>query len=120
MARAYAGSGGTLYADDAAPFLLRGNSAFRAQLPQVLRLRDRLVATGLPVNRLVMGGTPTFPVWAKMELPGMQCSPGTFVLYDRGYGAKYAELSGFQPAALVVSRVVSKPPRRRRHLPETR
>jgi D-serine deaminase-like pyridoxal phosphate-dependent protein len=39
----------------------------------------------------------------------MQCSPGTFVLYDQGYGSKYAEMSGFQPAALVVSRVVSKP-----------
>jgi D-serine deaminase-like pyridoxal phosphate-dependent protein len=63
----------------------------------------------LPVPRIVCGGTPTFPVWAKLEFPGQQCSPGTFVLYDQGYGSKYAELSGFTPAALVVTRVVSKP-----------
>ena len=84
-------------------------AAVKALIAPVLEMRHAIEAKGFPVPRLICGGTPTFPVWAKIELPGMQCSPGTFVLYDQGYGAKYAELSGFQPAALVVTRVISKP-----------
>jgi D-threonine aldolase len=84
-------------------------AAVKTLIGPVLDMRKAIEAKGLPVPRLICGGTPTFPVWAKIELPGMQCSPGTFVLYDQGYGSKYAELSGFTPAALVVSRVVSKP-----------
>jgi len=89
--------------------LAERESAVKALIGPVLEMRKALEAKGVPVPRLICGGTPTFPVWAKTELPGMQCSPGTFVLYDLGYGAKYPELSGFVPAALVVSRVVSKP-----------
>jgi D-serine deaminase-like pyridoxal phosphate-dependent protein len=84
-------------------------AAVKALLAPVLELRKTVEAKGLPVPRMVCGGTPTFPIWAKMELPGLQCSPGTYVLYDLGYGSKYPELAGFQPAALVVSRVISKP-----------
>ena len=84
-------------------------AAVKALLGPVLDLRKAVEGKGLPVPRVVCGGTPTFPVWAKLEFPGQQCSPGTFVLYDQGYGAKYADLSGFVPAALVVTRVVSKP-----------
>jgi D-threonine aldolase len=89
--------------------LAERETAVKALLAPVLELRKSVEAKGLPVPRMVCGGTPTFPIWAKMELPGLQCSPGTFVLYDLGYGSKYPELSGFQPAALVVSRVISKP-----------
>src|SRR6476469_9595855 len=89
--------------------LAEREAAVKALIGPVLDLRKAVEAKSWPVPRLVCGGTPTFPIWAKMELPGQQCSPGTFVLYDQGYGAKYVELSGFTPAALVVSRVVSKP-----------
>jgi D-serine deaminase-like pyridoxal phosphate-dependent protein len=75
----------------------------------VLEFRRTLEAQGAPVQRIVVGGTPSFPFWAKIEQPGIQCSPGTFVLYDQGYGVKYEELATFQPAALVVTRVISKP-----------
>jgi D-serine deaminase-like pyridoxal phosphate-dependent protein len=84
-------------------------ASVKALIGPVLELRKLVESKGLPVARVICGGTPTFPVWAKIEFPGQQCSPGTFVLYDQGYGAKYAELSGFKPAALVISRVVSKP-----------
>jgi D-serine deaminase-like pyridoxal phosphate-dependent protein len=84
-------------------------TAVKALIGPVLEWRKTVEAKGLPVPRMICGGTPTFPIWAKLEFPGQQCSPGTFVLYDQGYGAKYAELSGFTPAALVVSRVISKP-----------
>ena len=89
--------------------LAEREAAVKALIAPVLEMRKTLEVQCFPVARLICGGTPTFPIWAKIELPGMQCSPGTFVLYDQGYGAKYAELSGFQPAALVVSRVISKP-----------
>ena len=84
-------------------------AAVKALIAPVLDLRKAVEAKGLPVPRLICGGTPSFPVWAKMEFPGLVCSPGTYVLYDHGYGAKYPELRGFTPAALVVTRVVSKP-----------
>ncbi|HEX3146557.1 MAG TPA: D-TA family PLP-dependent enzyme [Gemmataceae bacterium] len=89
--------------------LAEREAAVKRLIAPVLEMREQLESADLPVARLVCGGTPTFPVWSKIELPGMQCSPGTFVLYDQGYGAKYSEMSGFQPAALVVSRVISKP-----------
>lgn len=56
--------------------------------------------------QIVAGGTPTFPIYAKET--DFDCSPGTFVLWDKGYQDAYAEQS-FLPAALVVSRVVSHP-----------
>jgi D-serine deaminase-like pyridoxal phosphate-dependent protein len=64
---------------------------------------------GLAVPRVVCGGTPTFPVWARMNFPGLECSPGTFVLHDHGYGSKYRDMSGLTPAAVLVTRVVSRP-----------
>ena len=42
-----------------------------------------------------------------MTLPGLECSPGTFFLNDHGYGSKFADLSGFTPAALLLTRVMS-------------
>ena len=71
-------------------------------------LRDRLLADGLAVPRLVLGGTPTFPIHAGVTTPGAECSPGTCVLHDGGYGSKFPDLP-FTPAALLFTRVVSKP-----------
>ncbi|WP_020471624.1 D-TA family PLP-dependent enzyme [Zavarzinella formosa] len=84
-------------------------AAVRDLIAPVLSLRKQVEAKGIPVPRIICGGTPTFTVWAKMDFPGLQCSPGTFVLYDNGYGSKYKELSGLTPAAVVVSRLISKP-----------
>jgi D-serine deaminase-like pyridoxal phosphate-dependent protein len=55
---------------------------------------------------IVAGGTPTFPVHAAR--PGVECSPGTFIYWDGGYGRAFVEQQ-FEPAALVLSRVVSLP-----------
>ncbi|OAI45847.1 threonine aldolase [Planctomycetaceae bacterium SCGC AG-212-F19] len=77
-------------------------------LEPVLELRDTLLKRGLPVERIVGGGTPTFPVWARLDLPGLECSPGTCVLHDHGYGSKFNEMK-FTPAALLLSRVISRP-----------
>lgn len=84
-------------------------AAVDALLVPVFAMRKALEAKGIPVPRLVCGGTPTFSIWAKMDFPGLECSPGTFVLYDNGYGSKFADLKGLIPAALLVTRVISRP-----------
>ncbi len=89
-------------------FTERQTAALRALQP-VLALRETLEKTGLPVPRLVLGGTPTFPVYANLDLPGLELSPGTCFLHDHGYGAKFADLAGFTPAAVMLTRVVSRP-----------
>jgi D-serine deaminase-like pyridoxal phosphate-dependent protein len=77
-----------------------------AALAPVRTLREELLKAGLPVPRVVAGGTPTFPIHARH--PDVECSPGTCVLWDAGYGANCPDLE-FLNAALVLTRVVSKP-----------
>lgn len=77
-------------------------------LEAIHQLRDRILAHGLPVPRLVLGGTPTFPVHAGVTTPGSECSPGTCVLHDASYADKFPDLP-FTPAALLLTRVVSQP-----------
>jgi D-threonine aldolase len=72
----------------------------------VTRLRDDLISAGLPVPRLVAGGTPTFPIHARRD--GVESSPGTCLFWDAGYAAKLPDMD-FLVAALVFTRVVSKP-----------
>jgi D-serine deaminase-like pyridoxal phosphate-dependent protein len=74
----------------------------------VIAFRDRLAASGLPVPRLVMGGTPTFPIHGASREPGVECSPGTVVYHDYNYSKRYPDLP-FTPAALLLTRVVSRP-----------
>lgn len=88
---------------------LEREAAVKRQLPPVLAFRAALEQKGLPVPRLVAGGTPTFPVFARMDLPGLECAPGTCFLHDHGYGTRFPDLSGFTPAALLLTRVISRP-----------
>lgn len=55
---------------------------------------------------VIAGGTPAFTSHAS-EIERI-CSPGTCVLWDWGYGDKFAE-QPFEYAAVVLSRVISKP-----------
>ncbi|MGH9159066.1 MAG: D-TA family PLP-dependent enzyme [Vicinamibacteraceae bacterium] len=72
----------------------------------VQALRAELVAAGLPVPAVVAGGSPTFPVHARR--PDVECSPGTVVFWDLGYTRSLPDLD-FLPAALLLTRVISKP-----------
>ena len=72
----------------------------------VAALRRTLLKSGLPVPRIVAGGTPTFPMHARRD--GVECSPGTCIFWDAGYASKLPDLE-FLPAALLLTRVVSKP-----------
>ena len=55
---------------------------------------------------VVSGGSPSFSIHAKRET--VQCSPGTFIYWDKGYGDLCAE-QPFKHAALLVTRVISLP-----------
>jgi D-serine deaminase-like pyridoxal phosphate-dependent protein len=54
---------------------------------------------------IIAGGSPTFPIHAGRAFD-IQCSPGTFVYWDKGYGDAFPD-QPFLPAALVVTRVIS-------------
>lgn len=77
-----------------------------AAFEEVLKLSRELKKTGLNVETIVAGGTPTFPIHALRM--GVECSPGTCVLNDFGYRNKFADLD-FLLAAAILTRVVSKP-----------
>jgi D-serine deaminase-like pyridoxal phosphate-dependent protein len=84
-------------------------AAVQQQIQPVLAMRDSLQKKGLPVPAIVAGGTPTFSIYAKMTVPGLECSPGTCVLHDDGYGTRFTDLAGFIPAALLLTRVIGRP-----------
>ncbi len=89
------------------------NEAVNQLWQPVVRMVTELKAEGLSIPKLVCGGTPTFPVFSRLGLASsdlhIECSPGTCVLSDFNYGRSYADMSGFQPAAVLLTRVISKP-----------
>ncbi|WP_428331267.1 D-TA family PLP-dependent enzyme [Mucilaginibacter sp.] len=72
----------------------------------VLKLQSAIKEEGFPEPIIIAGGSPTFPIHAKRK--AIECSPGTFVYWDKGYETMLSE-QPFLPAALVVTRVISKP-----------
>ena len=72
----------------------------------VAALRDQLRALNLSVETIIAGGTPTFPFHARRE--DVECSPGTCVLWDFGSSSRFRDLD-FLHAAVVLTRVISKP-----------
>lgn len=72
----------------------------------VKRLQQYIKGKGYPEPVIIAGGSPTFPIYAKRG--DVECSPGTFIYWDRGYSLICAE-QPFLTAALVVSRVISLP-----------
>jgi D-serine deaminase-like pyridoxal phosphate-dependent protein len=62
----------------------------------------------LPLPRIVAGGTGSFPIYAEMDEPRIELSPGTVVFHDSGYGETFPDLR-FVPAALLLTRVISRP-----------
>lgn len=70
----------------------------------IQQLRDSVINNGHTVPVIVAGGTPTFPFYAGQ--PDIECSPGTFILWDKGYQDAFQE-QDYLTAALVVTRVIS-------------
>lgn len=75
-------------------------------MAQVDALRARLLAAGLPVPRVVAGGTPTFPVHALRD--DVELGPGTAVYWDASYTEKLPDMD-YLNAAMLLGRVISKP-----------
>ncbi|MBB72878.1 MAG: threonine aldolase [Planctomycetaceae bacterium] len=70
--------------------------------------RDELVRSGHPVPRIVAGGTGSFPIFSEISDATIELSPGTCVFHDTGYEENFPDLE-FQQAALVLTRVISRP-----------
>ncbi len=64
------------------------------------------LAKQLNAEELIAGGTPSFPVHTMRE--GVICSPGTTLLWDEGYRRTLPD-EHFTPAAILLTRVISKP-----------
>lgn len=83
-------------------------AAVAAEWPSIQELRKKCEAANAAVPVLACGGTPTFPCYADMDDAGIELCPGTCVFHDAGYGTSFTDLP-FEPAAAVVTRVVSRP-----------
>ncbi|GGC13831.1 threonine aldolase [Parapedobacter defluvii] len=70
------------------------------------QLMQQVQQAGFPKPRVVIGGSPSFPVYA--AYPDVECSPGTFVLWDKGYADGLPD-QPFLPAAVLLTRIVSMP-----------
>ena len=90
------------------PSLADRTAAVKEQFREVDAFRRELTAAGREVPRLVCGGSVTFPVYAGMEDPAVELSPGACIFHDAGYGTGFPDLP-FVPAAVVLTRVISLP-----------
>ena len=72
----------------------------------VMKLFTELKKAGINQLKIIAGGTSTFPFHAAR--PGVECSPGTLVLWDYGYASSFPEMD-FLFAAVLISRIISKP-----------
>jgi D-serine deaminase-like pyridoxal phosphate-dependent protein len=60
----------------------------------------------LKLSNIIVGGSPTFSIHCKRE--NVECSPGTFVYWDKGYTDLCPEQK-FLPAIVLVTRIISLP-----------
>ena len=72
----------------------------------VLNLSAEIEQKGFGTPVIIAGGSPTFPIHAKRT--NVECSPGTFVYWDKGYADMLPD-QVFLPAVLVVGRIISLP-----------
>lgn len=72
----------------------------------VRQLREQIEGESGKKMIVVAGGTPTFSIHKKRK--DVECSPGTFIYWDKGYEDILKE-QNYLHAALVVSRVISTP-----------
>jgi D-serine deaminase-like pyridoxal phosphate-dependent protein len=72
----------------------------------VTKLKKELEDAGYPVAGIIAGGSPTFPIHCRR--PGVEASPGTTLLWDERYASSFPDMD-FQIAAVLLTRIVSKP-----------
>ena len=86
--------------------LVSRTSKCESDFKPVLDFRKQLEEAGMEVPSLIVSGTPTFSIHSCYT--DRQCSPGTTVLWDFGYNDGLPDLP-FEYAAVLLTRVVSKP-----------
>ncbi len=86
-------------------FNLRKEACDKAFKP-VVKLKNDIENSGIEVETIVAGGTPTFPIHSTRK--NVETSPGTPLLWDAGYGESFKDLN-FLPAAVLLTRIISKP-----------
>lgn len=89
--------------------LMKRKEECEREFSEVEKLKVLLEKDGIAV-KVVAGGSPTYPVYAHNH--NVEASPGTFVFWDRGYQEKLPE-QDLQPAAVILTRVISKTGARR-------
>ena len=67
----------------------------------VLDLKKNIEKKGILIDKIVAGGTPTFPIHAKRE--NVEVSPGTSLLWDDRYGTAFEDLKFIHSAVLIGS-----------------
>jgi D-serine deaminase-like pyridoxal phosphate-dependent protein len=72
----------------------------------VEKLKEDLLQIDVFVSNIIVGGSPTFSIHAKRK--NVECSPGTFIYWDKGYTDLCPE-QNFLPAAVLVTRIISLP-----------
>ncbi len=72
----------------------------------VYKLAEKLRSPANHEIKIVAGGSPTFRVHAMRD--GVDCSPGTVLLWDYGYSSSLPDMN-FLHAAVLMTRIVSKP-----------
>ncbi len=87
------------------PSLESRTQTARAAFQPVAALKEQLSETLGRDLVVVAGGSPSFSVHAKYH--DVECSPGTWVFWDHGYGKNYPE-QAFERAATLATRVISK------------
>ena len=71
---------------------------------KITELAEAIEGLSNKMMKIVVGGSPTFPIHAKRE--NVECSPGTFVFWDWGYKHTMPD-EPFDYAALVITRIIS-------------
>jgi D-serine deaminase-like pyridoxal phosphate-dependent protein len=72
----------------------------------VIQLMEKLTQEGVTEYKVVAGGSPTFPIHAANS--DVEVSPGTTILWDKVYCTNLEGLD-FQYAAVLATRIISKP-----------
>lgn len=84
----------------------RRRAACVAAFAPIAAALKEMADAGMAKPEVIAGGTPTFAFHAAN--PDVYCSPGTPLLWDKGYGDLLGELP-FLPAAVLLTRIISKP-----------
>lgn len=89
------------------PDLQERTGVANAGWKRLQQFHDQLLLSGISVNRIVAAGIGSFPILAQAPAANLQLSPGTTTYFDAEMEEKFPEMN-FKPAALILTRVVSR------------